>query len=49
MDLEHIIEMLMVDITAEGALGIVFSLLLLMGMFFGGGLLPLIEALANIV
>lgn len=49
MDFKQLIEMLMIDITAEGGLGTVFAITLLIGMFLGGGILPLIEALANMI
>lgn len=49
MDLEHVIEMLMIDITAEGGIGTVFAIVLLLGMFLGGGIIPLIEALASMI
>jgi len=49
MDMKHIIEMLMIDITAEGGIGTVFAVVLLIGMFLGGGIIPLIEALANLI
>lgn len=49
MDMKHIIEMLMIDITAEGGIGTVFAVVLLIGMFLGGGIIPLIEALVNLI
>lgn len=49
MDMKHIIEMLMIDITAEGGIGTVFAVVLLIGMFLGGGIVPLIEALVNLI
>ena len=49
MDFKEIVEMLMIDITAEGGLGTVFAIILLVGAFLGGGLNEIIEALVNLI
>lgn len=49
MDFKHVIEMLMIDITAEGGIGTVFAVVFLIGMLLGGGVLPLLEALVNMI
>lgn len=49
MELKHVIEMLMIDITAEGCIGTIFALGLLIATFLGGGINPLIEALVNLI
>lgn len=45
MELKDVIEMITIDITAEGAIGTICALLLLIGMFFGGGLEPILDVL----
>ena len=49
MDLKDIIAMLTIDVTAEGSIGTVFAITLLIGIFMGGGILPIIELLVNMI
>lgn len=49
MDFREMIEMLFIDLTAEGGLGTIFAIVLLVAAFLGGGLNGIIEALVNLI
>lgn len=45
MEIKEVIEMFTIEITAEGAIGTAAAVILMAAMFFGGGLLPILDAL----
>lgn len=47
MDIKDVVEMLTIEITAEGALGTAAAVALIIAMIWGGGLLPILDALIS--
>lgn len=45
MEIKDVVEMLTIEITAEGAIGTAAAVILIVAMFFGGGLVPILDAL----